>query len=84
MSVKEIQDMLTKTKLYLPTGKHLKIFRNSFANSAAEVCYNIASNIHNCETIGAFKHTYWKWCSYQFYVLWVFILYYNGFSHYTV
>ncbi len=49
-----------KTKLYLPTGKHLKIFTDSFAYSAAEVWNTIPNNIRNCETIGAFKHAYLK------------------------
>ncbi len=52
-----------KTKLYLPTGKHLKIFTDSFAYSAAEVWNTIPNNIRNCETIGAFKHAFLKWCS---------------------
>ncbi len=54
-----------KTKLYLPTCKHLKIFTDSFAYSAAEVWNTIPNNIHNCETIGAFKHAYLKWCSHN-------------------
>ncbi len=54
-----------KTKLYLPTGKHLKHFTDSFAYSAAEVWNTILNNIRNCETIGAFKHAYLKWCSHN-------------------
>ncbi len=38
-----------KTKLYLPTGKHLKIFTDSFIYSAAEVWNTIPNNIHNCK-----------------------------------
>ncbi len=47
---------VVKTKLYLPTGKYLKMFTDSFAYSAAEVWNTIPNNICNCETIGAFKH----------------------------
>ncbi len=51
------------TKLYLPIGEHLKIFIENFAYSAAEGWNNIANNIRNCDTIGAFKHAYLKWSS---------------------
>ncbi len=54
-----------KTKLYLPTGEHLKMITDSFAYSAAEVWNTIPNNIHNCETIGGFKHAYLKWCSHN-------------------
>ncbi len=47
---------VVKTKLYLPTGKYLKMFTDSFAYSAAQVWNTIPNNICNCETIGAFKH----------------------------
>ncbi len=40
-----------KTKLYLLTGKHLKMFTDSFAYSAVEVCNTTPNNIRNCETI---------------------------------
>ncbi len=65
MLVKGIQDMLTKPNSILPTGKHLKIFTDSFANSAAQVWNTIPNNIRNCENIGAFKHAYLKWCSHN-------------------
>ncbi len=54
-----------KTRLYLPKGKHLKRFTDSFAYSAADVWNTIPNNIRNCETIGAFKHAYLKWCSHN-------------------
>ncbi len=56
---------VNKTKLYLTTGKHLKMFTDSFAYLAAEERKKISNNIHNCETIGAFQHAYLKWCSHN-------------------
>ncbi len=35
-----------KTKLYFPIGKHLEIFTDKFAYSAAEVWNTIPKNIH--------------------------------------
>ncbi len=52
-----------KIKLYLPTGKHLKMFIDIFVYPVAEVWNSIPYNIRNCETTGAFKHAYLKWCS---------------------
>ncbi len=40
------------TKLFLPTGKHLKTVWNTIPN-----------NMCNSEKIDAFKHAYLKWCS---------------------
>ncbi len=53
-----------KTNLYLPTGKHLKQITDNFPTQQQK-CKIPFPTILVTETIGAFKHTYLKWCSHN-------------------
>ncbi len=59
---KFVSDFSKRNTRYVVKTK-LKPFRDSFAYSTAEVWNTVPNNIRNCETIGAFKHAYLKWCS---------------------
>ncbi len=52
-----------KTKLYLASGSHLKVYTDSFEFSAAEAWNKLAATVRESISLGAFKSGYLKWYS---------------------
>ncbi len=49
------------SKLYQPTGNHLKVFSDSFQYAAGSVWNKLPVYVREAESIPAFKSTYIKW-----------------------
>ncbi len=47
--------------LYLPTGRNLQIFKDSFQHSFAEICNNIPMEIREAQSLKSFKSDYTQW-----------------------
>ncbi len=60
--------------LYLPTGRNLQIFKDSFQYSSAEIWNKIPVEIREAQSLQSFKSVYIQWfltknpCIYLFYL----------------
>ncbi len=66
-SVSDVSSRSTRyvdsSRLYLPTGRHLKVFTDSFQYAAGEAWNRLPISVRESETTGSFKAAAYKWFS---------------------
>ena len=49
------------TRLYLPTGRHLKVFTDSFQYAAGEAWNRLPAEVRQADSASAFRSSYLRW-----------------------